>query len=490
MVHVRGCILTIIAVGVLADPSSGAGPRVPAFPGAEGAGAATPGGRGGAVHIVTSLADSGPGSLRAAVEAEGPRTVVFGVAGLITLEKPLDIQHPFLTLAGQTAPGDGVCIRGESVHINTHDVIVRYLRFRRGNLQVRDDALGGFPVADIIVDHVSASWGLDENLSLYRWIKEEGGKQLKMPLERVTIQWSITSEALNRYQPRLRRDLGGKPLLVPPQPVRLQHRPEPKHRHEWGFRLPQQRHLQLGPPHGRRRRRQLPGEPREQLLQARPGHRGRPPPPDRQDAGPMAGRRPPGLREVVYRGEPRRRRSAGHRQQLGRRDLLQPGREGEDHGRRPRPPRPRSVPESSSPTLWSSPSPPSPPTSMSWPTPAPRSPAATPSTSGSSRWSVRADRPSRTGSSTIRPRSAAGLNTKRPRPRSTPTATACPTPGSGPTVSTRPTRPTFPRTATATAIPRSRNTSTVPTRPSSSTTPGRRTTGAASASAPGPEARR
>src|SRR5947209_125916 len=134
----------------------GAGARagVPAFPGAEGAGAVTPGGRGGTVYVVTSLADKGPGTLREAVEAEGPRTVVFGVAGLITLETPLDIAHPFLTLAGQTAPGDGICIRGESVHVNTHDVIIRYLRFRRGNLQVRDDALGGYPVSDIIVDHV------------------------------------------------------------------------------------------------------------------------------------------------------------------------------------------------------------------------------------------------------------------------------------------------------------------------------------------------
>src|SRR5262249_25053471 len=95
-------------------------PKVPAFPGAEGAGAATPGGRGGRVYVVNSLADSGPGTFREAAEAEGPRVVVFGVAGLITLQTPVEINHPFLTLAGQTAPGDGVCIRGQSVHINTH----------------------------------------------------------------------------------------------------------------------------------------------------------------------------------------------------------------------------------------------------------------------------------------------------------------------------------------------------------------------------------
>jgi hypothetical protein len=149
--------------------------------------------------VVTSLDDHGPGTLRQAVEAEGPRTVVFGVAGLITLETPLDINHPFLTLAGQTAPGLGVCVRGQSVHINTHDVIIRYVRFRRGNMKVRDDALGGNPVGNVIVDHVSASWGLDENLSLYRYMKEvPGGPARKLPVENLTIQWSISSEALDR----------------------------------------------------------------------------------------------------------------------------------------------------------------------------------------------------------------------------------------------------------------------------------------------------
>lgn len=185
--------------------------RVPAFPGAEGAGANTPGGRGGKVCVVTSLDDAGPGTLREAAEADGPRIVVFGVAGQIHLKTPLDISHPFITIAGQTAPGDGVCVRGQSVHINTHDVVIRYMRFRRGEFTVRDDALGGYPVADIIVDHVSASWGLDENLSLYRWIKEVGGKQHKMPLERVTIQWSITSEALNRFNHAFGGTWGGNP---------------------------------------------------------------------------------------------------------------------------------------------------------------------------------------------------------------------------------------------------------------------------------------
>src|SRR5262245_59503720 len=144
--------------------------KIPAFPGAEGGGAFTAGGRGGKVFVVTSLDDKGPGTLREAVEAKGPRIVVFAVAGVIHLESPLRIHEPFITIAGQTAPGDGICVKGETTEINTHDVVIRYMRFRRGNLKKKDDALGGYPMGNIIVDHVSASWGLDENLSLYRWI--------------------------------------------------------------------------------------------------------------------------------------------------------------------------------------------------------------------------------------------------------------------------------------------------------------------------------
>jgi pectate lyase len=199
---VLGLVLLLSAAagprdGVVAGEE--AGPRVPAFPGAEGAGARTRGGRGGEVRLVTNLDDRGPGSLRAAVEAAGARTVVFRVAGAITLQTPLDIDHPFITIAGQTAPGDGVCIRGQSVHINTHDVVIRYLRFRRGDLTVRDDALGGNPIGNVIVDHVSASWGLDENLSLYRHMTaEDGAPPRKLAVENITIQWSISSEGLNR----------------------------------------------------------------------------------------------------------------------------------------------------------------------------------------------------------------------------------------------------------------------------------------------------
>jgi pectate lyase len=171
---------------------------VPAFPGADGAGAVTRGGRGGKVLIVTNLNDSGPGSLREAVETKGPRTVVFAVSGIVHLQTPLKITEPFITIAGQTAPGDGICIRNQTTEINTHEVIIRYLRFRRGNLKDRNDGLGGYPQRNIIIDHCSASWGLDENLSLYRWIeKTPDGKERKLPTENLTIQWCISSEALD-----------------------------------------------------------------------------------------------------------------------------------------------------------------------------------------------------------------------------------------------------------------------------------------------------
>jgi hypothetical protein len=148
--------------------------------------------------VVTSLADEGPGSLREAVQTKGPRIIVFGVAGIISLRSSLENNEPFVTIAGQTAPGDGVCIRGETTAINTHDVVIRYVRFRRGNLTRRDDSLGGNPAGNVIVDHVSASFGLDENLSLYRYMAPQpGGPPKKGPVRNLTIQWSISSEALN-----------------------------------------------------------------------------------------------------------------------------------------------------------------------------------------------------------------------------------------------------------------------------------------------------
>ena len=200
-----------LVLGALLSVAFAAEKQIPAFPGAEGYGAVTRGGRGGRVIEVTSLADRGPGTFRAALEAEGPRTVVFRVAGLITIETPVKIAHPFITVAGQTAPGDGICVRGHTTEIDTHEVIIRHLRFRRGNLRSRDDALGGYPVRNIILDHCSFSWGLDENVSLYRWLEElPDGKVKKLPAENMTIQWCISSEALNLNNHAFGATWGGK----------------------------------------------------------------------------------------------------------------------------------------------------------------------------------------------------------------------------------------------------------------------------------------
>lgn len=186
---------------------------IPAFPGAQGGGMYSYGGRGGRVIVVTSLADSGPGSFREACLQGGARIIVFNVSGIIKLEKPLIIQAPYVTIAGNTAPGDGVCIAGESVWINTHDVVVRHMRFRRGETFVgrRDDAIGGHPVGNIIIDHVSASWGLDENMSMYRHMWDDGtGKKLKLPTVNITIQNSIFAEALDTYNHSFGSTLGGE----------------------------------------------------------------------------------------------------------------------------------------------------------------------------------------------------------------------------------------------------------------------------------------
>ena len=188
---------------------------IPAFPGAEGGGAFTFGGRGGKVYVVTSLEDRGPGTLREACEQGGARTIVFNVAGIIRLKTPLIIRAPYVTIAGQTAPGDGVCVAGESVWINTHDVIIRYMRFRRGETGVgrRDDSIGGNPIGNIMIDHVSASWGLDENMSMYRHMYNDStGKPLeeKLPTVNITIQNSIFSEALDTWNHAFGSTLGGE----------------------------------------------------------------------------------------------------------------------------------------------------------------------------------------------------------------------------------------------------------------------------------------
>ncbi|KAA5540861.1 pectate lyase family protein [Adhaeribacter rhizoryzae] len=196
-----------------AKPSDLPQAKIPAFPGAEGGGAYSFGGRGGKVFVVTSLADSGPGTLREACEQGGARIIVFNVAGIIRLKSPIIVRAPYVTIAGQTAPGDGVCVAGETIWVNTHDVVIRHMRFRRGETEVtrRDDAIGGNPIGNIIVDHVSASWGLDENMSWYRHMYDpgDGTKEQKLPTVNITIQNSIFSECLDTYNHSFGSTIGG-----------------------------------------------------------------------------------------------------------------------------------------------------------------------------------------------------------------------------------------------------------------------------------------
>ncbi len=187
--------------------------KIPAFPGAWGGGMYSFGGRGGGVFVVTNLNDSGAGSFREACESGGPRVVVFNVAGILRLKERIRIRAPYITIAGSTAPGDGVCIAGDTVEVETHDVVIRHMRLRRGETWVgdRNDSLGGNPTGNIMIDHVSTSWGLDENLSMYRHMYQppEGGKELKLPTVNITIQNSISSEALNTYRHAFGSTIGG-----------------------------------------------------------------------------------------------------------------------------------------------------------------------------------------------------------------------------------------------------------------------------------------
>lgn len=166
MIQAGGRLPMILVLTLAGAAASRAAPGpVLAFPGAEGFGRWSLGGRGGQVLHVTSLEDAGPGSLREAVEAKGPRTVVFDVAGTIRLKSPLKIRNPRITLAGQTAPGEGVTLRDQPLVIEADDVVIRYIRSRLGDeSKTQDDAVSVTGGRRIILDHLSASWSVDETL--------------------------------------------------------------------------------------------------------------------------------------------------------------------------------------------------------------------------------------------------------------------------------------------------------------------------------------
>ena len=168
--------------------------RLPAFPGAEGAGQFALGGRGGRVYTVTNLNDRGAGSLREAIEASGPRTVVFAVSGTIQLQSELIIKNGRITIAGQTAPGDGITLRDHPFTVAADDVVVRFIRSRLGDVtKVDGDAMGVVAGKRIILDHVSASWSSDETLSVAASFKTP-----ERSWDEVTVQWSLIGESLNQ----------------------------------------------------------------------------------------------------------------------------------------------------------------------------------------------------------------------------------------------------------------------------------------------------
>ncbi len=192
------CALATLCCGIAFAALPEQAQALPAFPDAAGGGAVAVGGRGGRVIEVTNLNDAGPGSLRAALSATGPRTVVFRVGGTITLQSQIVIDRSFLTIAGQTAPGSGILIRSSEnmeyspiLMKNCNDIIIRYIRVRPGpyaNDQAGDAINTYEHVHNVIIDHCSLSWSTDENTEV--WTKAQPGYN-------ITWSWNIIAEGLD-----------------------------------------------------------------------------------------------------------------------------------------------------------------------------------------------------------------------------------------------------------------------------------------------------